>query len=52
MTAMGDSALDLIERIKRKAPEYLDLFTAQTDEEFEIAFDALLGKAIFHARNE
>jgi hypothetical protein len=42
----GDSALALLERIERKAPEYYDLLTATTDEEFEAAFDALLGKAV------
>ena len=42
------SAEDLIERLKRKAPEYLDLLTAETDEEFEKAFTAVLGKAVTH----
>src|SRR6476619_1751733 len=40
------SARDLIKLIERKAPEYLDLLTAQTDEEFEIAFDAVLGRGV------
>ncbi len=42
------SAEDLIEMLKRKAPEYLDLLTATTDEEFEAAFTAVLGKAVHH----
>ena len=42
------SAEDLIERLKRKAPEYLDLLSAETDEEFEEAFTVILGKAISH----
>lgn len=42
------SALALVERIRRKAPEYLDLLTAETDAEFEHAFDAVLEKAIIH----
>ena len=46
MTVPNDTAYDLVERIKRKAPAYLDLLTAETDEEFETAFDAVLGKAI------
>jgi hypothetical protein len=42
------TALDLVDQIHRKAPEYLDLLTAGTDDEFELAFDAVLGKAITH----
>jgi hypothetical protein len=42
----SDSAEALVDMIKRKAPEYLDLLTADTDEDFEAAFDAILGKAI------
>jgi hypothetical protein len=48
MTYAPGSAYDLVEMIKRKAPEYLDLLTAQTDDEFEAAFDALLQKAVAH----
>jgi hypothetical protein len=48
MNDTKDSAAELIDRIKRKAPEYLDLLTAETDAEFEKAFDAILGKAIIH----
>jgi len=40
------SARDLIKLIERKAPEYLDLLTAKTDEEFENAFDAILGHGV------
>jgi len=46
MIKQSDSAENLVDRIKRKAPEYLDLLTADTDAEFEAAFDAILGKAI------
>jgi len=42
----ADSAENLVARIRRKAPEYLDLLTAETESEFESAFDAILGKAI------
>jgi hypothetical protein len=42
------SVFELVERLQRKAPEYLDLLTAETDEEFETAFDAILEKAIIH----
>src|SRR5262245_55649970 len=42
------SAAELVELMQRKAPEYLDLLTARTDEEFEQAFDGILEKAIAH----
>jgi hypothetical protein len=48
MTNGPGSAHELIEMIKRKAPEYLDLLTAETDQDFERAFDALLEKAVVH----
>lgn len=44
--ANPDTAAALIEIIKRKAPEYLDILTAETNEEFDKAFDVVLGKAI------
>ena len=43
-----DSAAALIMLIERKAPEYFDLLTAETDEEFDAAFDAILEQAIVH----
>lgn len=46
MSANRDSADALVERIRRKAPEYLDLLTAESKEEFEHAFDAVLGAAV------
>lgn len=46
MSIPSGSAASLIDQIERKAPEYLDLLTAQTDEDFEDAFDAILGKAV------
>jgi hypothetical protein len=36
----------LVETLRRKAPAYLDLLTAQSDEEFEKAFDALLEQSV------
>lgn len=39
---------ELFERIRRKAPEYLDMLTAETDEEFEQAFTSILERAILH----
>jgi hypothetical protein len=41
-----DTVLDLVEALQRKAPEYLDLITAETDDQFESAFEAILEKAI------
>lgn len=46
MSSTRESALEYVEMLKRKAPEYLDLLTAETDEEFETAFDAILEKAL------
>jgi hypothetical protein len=48
MPNASSTALDLIELIRRKAPEYLDLLTARTDDEFAAAFDAILGMAVQH----
>lgn len=46
MSARKGSALDFIELLQRKAPAYLDLITAQSDDDFERAFDALLEMAV------
>jgi len=43
-----NSAARLIDTIRRKAPEYLDLLTAETDDEFEAAFLAVLDVAVRH----
>jgi hypothetical protein len=48
MKDVEGSYSDLVERLRSKAPEYLNLLTAETDGEFEAAFDAILGKAIAH----
>lgn len=48
MNQQVSSLENLVDMIKRKAPEYLDLLTATTDVEFETAFDAILGKAVMH----
>jgi hypothetical protein len=37
-----DSVSELVDRLRAKAPAYLDLLTAKTDEEFEAAFTTLL----------
>jgi hypothetical protein len=43
-----NSAAELFDRIKRKAPAYLDLLTSETEEEFEAAFTAILDGAVHH----
>jgi len=48
MTPRENSAAELIERLKRKAPAYLDLIIAETDEEFEAAFTTILETAVTH----
>lgn len=48
MTDYQNSLHSLIAVVQKKAPEYLDLLTAGTDEEFESAFDAILQRAIIH----
>ena len=48
MMEQVNSVGELVDRIRRKAPEYLDLLTADTDEVFELAFDILLESAIGH----
>jgi len=48
MIADKDTLAYYGELIKRKAPEYFDLLTAGTNEEFEEAFAALLQEAVAH----
>ena len=45
-TPEKDTVMALIELVKRKAPELLDLITAETDDQFENAFTALLEKVV------
>ena len=45
MSSTGSLA-ELVERIRRRAPEYLDLLAAATEEEFESAFEAILDRAV------
>jgi hypothetical protein len=48
MTKPDDSLLELYRELQRKAPEYVDLITARTQEEFEKAFVPILEKAVHH----
>lgn len=41
-----DSYHALIEQLRRKAPAYIDLLTAETDDEFESAFELVLDSAV------
>jgi hypothetical protein len=46
MTGREDSAAAYIERLRRRAPELIDIITAESDAQFENAFDAILEKAV------
>jgi hypothetical protein len=46
MSERENSAAAFVDRLKRQAPELLDLLTAETETDFERAFDALLEKAV------
>lgn len=43
---MNGTADEIVEALKRKAPEYLDLLSAKTEAEFNTAFDHLLELAV------
>ncbi len=46
MNILSGTVMDLANRIMNRAPELLDLFTAETEQEFETAFDKWLQRAI------
>lgn len=46
MTRDGGTLYDLAEHLRLRSPEHLDLFASLNEEEFQIAFDSLLGKAL------
>ena len=46
MSGEDNSLFALCEMMKQKAPEYFNLITAKSTEEFETAFDTLLEKAV------
>jgi len=48
VTGDTDSYFALVERIRRRAPAYLDLLTAETDDQFEAAFEVVLEAAVRH----
>lgn len=46
MSDTQSTLLDLVEQMQKKAPEYVDLLRAETDESFEIAFGSMLERAV------
>jgi hypothetical protein len=48
MTTYRNSAAAMFEMVRQKAPEYLNLLTAETEDEFEAAFTGILEKAVAH----
>jgi hypothetical protein len=45
--SQGSSTLyDLTGQLRQQSPEHLDLFASLSDDDFQIAFDSLLGKAL------
>jgi hypothetical protein len=48
MTEEQDTLFELIARIRRKAPELLDLLAAETPGEFDVALDGLFERGIHH----
>jgi hypothetical protein len=48
MSSAARSAADLFDMIRQKAPEYADLLTATTQDEFDEAFCPLLERALVH----
>jgi hypothetical protein len=48
LTTDADTLLEMMKRIEKRAPEYLALFAAETEDKFDSALDGLLDKAIRH----
>lgn len=46
MNSGGSTGIDFVDLLRKRAPEYLDLVTAQTEEQFEEAFCTLLENAL------
>ena len=46
MSQGGGTLYDLTDQLRQISPEHLDLFASHSDDEFQIAFDSLLGKAL------
>lgn len=48
MTVNPNSALAFAELLMKKAPNFVDLICASTDDEFDNAYDAFIGEAVDH----
>jgi hypothetical protein len=46
MNGGGSTLYKLIEEMRQHSPEHLDLFASLSDDDFQMAFDSLLGKAL------
>lgn len=46
MSQAAGTLYDLADQLRHQSPEHLDLFASLADDDFQIAFDALLGKAL------
>lgn len=46
MSQDGGTFYDLTDQLRQQSPEHLDLFASLSDDDFQIAFDSLLSKAL------
>ncbi len=46
MSLEGGTLFDLTKHLSQQSPEHLDLFASLTDDQFQLAFDSLLNKAL------
>lgn len=46
MNQEGSTFYDLTDQLRQQSPEHLDLFASLSDDDFQIAFDSLLSKAL------
>lgn len=46
MSLEGGTLFDLTNQLRQQSPEHLDVFASLSDDEFQVAFDSLLNKAL------
>jgi hypothetical protein len=46
MSMAGGTLFDLTDQLRQQSPEHLDVFASLSDDEFQVAFDSLLNKAL------
>lgn len=46
MSKQGNTLYALTNQIRQFSPHHLDVFASLTDDQFKLAFDSLLGKAL------